>query len=61
MLGLQLNQKILIICSALSECAVHGLNVILPFIFSSAEYADMKYIYGLCGGNVCVANDEYQP
>jgi hypothetical protein len=61
MLGFELNQKMLIICSVLSQHAVHVLNVIVPFTFSSAKYIVMKYIYGFCGGSRYVANAEYQP
>jgi hypothetical protein len=57
----QSNQRMLIICSVLSQCAVRILNVILPFTYSSDKYVDMKYIYGLCGGSRYVANAEYQP
>jgi len=32
----------------------------MPFTFSVAEYADMIYVYGFCGGNSVHAVAEYQ-
>jgi hypothetical protein len=32
----------------------------MPFTFSNAEYADMMYVYGFCGGSAAAAVVEYR-
>ena len=31
----------------------------MPHIFTNAEYADMMYVYGFCGGSATAAVEEY--
>ena len=32
----------------------------MPHIFTNAEYADMLYVYGFCGGSAIAAVEEYR-